>query len=83
MKKSKMSLREGLYEMVIGAGVGALAGPVWGFILLLLWNVIEKWLSIYPRFEPSDVTVMFCCSAIAGAFVRAGTVAQARGGEFD
>ena len=82
MKKSKMSVRDSLSEMVFGAAVGAIAGPIFGFLLLLLWNLIEKWLSIYPRFEPSDATVMFCCSAIAGAIVRAGTVGEARGGKF-
>ena len=78
-----MDLKKWLFEAFCGAIGGAIAGPIFGFLLLLLWNGIEKWLSIYPRFEPSDATVMFCCSAIAGAIVRAGTVAQARGGEFD
>ena len=82
MKKSKMSVRDGLSEMAFGAIAGAIAGPIYSMILLLLWNGIEKWLSIYPRFEPSDATVVFCCSAMAGARVRLWTVGEARDGKF-
>ena len=78
-----MDLKKWLFEAFRGAIGGAIAGPIFGGVLLFLPLLIQEWLSGNPLIEVDETTTVFWCCAIAGVMVRLSTIRAARKGKFD